>query len=172
MIAAYTARLGRLTSHPVSVVSQNANFNVLVVNEDERRALGPKLRTLVPGISDASIRTLTDLPRSILCLVLAFSEGAGFDYTNAVAIVRAEHPDLMRLSCVHEELAQGMGLANDSPVARPSVFNDDEEFGLLTRHDELLLKMLYDRRMRVGMDQDTARPVATIIAAELMGNDT
>ena len=44
-----------------------------------------------------------------------------------------------------------MGLANDSPDARPSVFNDDEEFAFLTRHDELLLKMLYDPRLRPGM---------------------
>ncbi len=169
-ISGYTARLGRLTGHPVSLVSHNANFNVLVVDEDERRALAPKLRQLVPGIDAASIRTLTNLPRSILCLVLAFSEGTGFEYTNAVAIVRAEHPDLMRLSCVHEELAQGMGLANDSPLARPSVFNDDEEFGLLTSQDELMLKMLYDRRMRVGMTADAALPVARIIASELMGD--
>ena len=32
-----------------------------------------------------------------------------------------------------------MGLANDSPEARPSIFNDDEEYALLTGHDEMLL---------------------------------
>jgi len=168
-ITSYVSRLGRLTRHPVQMASTNANFTVLVVNEDERRGLGPLLRELVPGISSGSVRTVTNLPRSILCLVLAFSEGDDFSYTNAVAIVRAEHPDLMRLSCIHEELAQGMGLANDSPVARPSVFNDDEEFGLLTRHDELLLTMLYDPRMRIGMTAEQASPIADVIAAELLG---
>jgi hypothetical protein len=54
-------------------------------------------------------------------------------YTRAVAVVRAEHPDLLRQSCIHEEIAQGLGLPNDSPAARPSIFNDDEEFALLTR---------------------------------------
>jgi hypothetical protein len=43
-------------------------------------------------------------------------------------VIRAEHPDLLRLSCLHEEIAQGLGLPNDSPRARPSIFNDDEEF--------------------------------------------
>ncbi|RMD94966.1 MAG: DUF2927 domain-containing protein, partial [Alphaproteobacteria bacterium] len=90
-------------------------------------------------------------------------------YDRAVAIIRAEHPPLMRRSCIHEEIAQGLGLANDSPDARPSIFNDDEEFALLTTHDELLLKMLYDPRMRPGMTPEEARPVAEIIAAELMG---
>lgn len=168
-IAAYAARLGRLTRHPVQMATTDTNFSVLVVNEDERRGLAPLLRELVPGISAESVRTVTNLPRSILCLVLAFSEGDDYAYTNAVAIVRAEHPDLMRLSCIHEELAQGMGLANDSPDARPSVFNDDEEFGLLTRHDELLLTMLYDPRMRIGMTASQAAPVAEVIAAELLG---
>ena len=58
-----------------------------------------------------------------------FGRRRKFRILAAVAIVRGEHPDLMRLSCIHEELAQGLGLANDSPYARPSVFNDDEEFG-------------------------------------------
>jgi hypothetical protein len=75
----------------------------------------------------------------------------------------------MRLSCIHEELAQGMGLANDSPQARPSIFNDDEEFALLTRHDELLLRMLYDPRLSPGMTPAEAAPIARQIAAELMG---
>ncbi len=83
-------------------------------------------------------------------------------------MIRAEHPDLLRLSCLHEEIAQGLGLANDSPLARPSIFNDDEEFGLLTTHDEYLLKMLYDPRIRPGMTAEEAIPVARTIANELL----
>ena len=90
-------------------------------------------------------------------------------YSQAVALIRAEHPEALRLACVHEELAQAMGLANDSPEARPSIFNDDEEFGLLTRHDELLLRMLYDDRLRVGMSAAEAAPIARVIATELVG---
>ena len=142
------------------------------MNEQERRALGPRLRQLVPGISDLAVRTVTNLPRSSYCLVFALDADNTGAYTRAVAIIRAEHPDLLRLSCIHEEVAQGMGLSNDSPAARPSIFNDDEEFGLLTTHDELLLKMLYDKRMRPGMTQLEARRTAEIIAAELLGPES
>ena len=83
--------------------------------------------------------------------------------------VRAEHPDLLRKSCYHEEIAQGLGLANDSPNARPSIFNDDEEFALLTTHDEALLSMLYDPRLSVGMNLDEARPVIYQLAREKAG---
>ena len=66
-------------------------------------------------------------------------------------------------------MAQGLGLPNDSPLARPSIFNDDEEFALLTRHDELLLTMLYDDRLTPGMTPDEARPVLQQLAQGLVG---
>ncbi len=172
VITTYAARLSRLTDVPIEVVgtsAEDADFSVLVLNEDEREASGARLRELVPGIADSSVRAVTNLPRSTLCLVIAFSDGDGVGYGRAVAVIRAEHPDLLRSACIHEELAQGMGLANDSPHARPSIFNDDEEFALLTRHDELLLRMLYDDRLRTGMAAEEALPVVSAIAAELMG---
>jgi len=64
-------------------------------------------------------------------------------------------------------MAQSLGLSNDSKVARPSIFNDDEEFALLTKHDEILLKILYDRRLKPGMNNIEARPIVTKIAQEL-----
>ena len=89
-----------------------------------------------------------------------------------MAVIRSELPQRMFQSCVHEELAQGMGLANDSPRARPSIFNDDEEFAYLTRHDELLLRILYDPRLVPGMTEAEARPVVQTIATELLGGNS
>ncbi len=169
-IDAYAARLARLTGHPVTVTDRNANFHVFVAGEDDRAFMQRRLRQLVPGISQAELDLFGDLPRSYYCLVVAVSGSRSpYDYTRAIALIRAEHPDLVRLSCIHEEIAQGLGLPNDSPTARPSIFNDDDEFALLTTHDELLLTMLYDPRLRQGMTADEARPVARAIAAELMG---
>ena len=75
----------------------------------------------------------------------------------------------MRRSCVHEELAQGLGLANDSPYARPSIFNDDDEFALLTAHDEILLRLLYHPDLTPGMTPDQARPIVARILARRDG---
>lgn len=167
-VAAFAARLSRLTGVPIRQTDVDPNYFVLFLNEDERRHSEPLLRQLVPGIDAGSIRTFETLPRDQLCVVITFTDGRSAGYATAVAIIRGEHPDLMRLSCIHEELAQGMGLANDSPQARPSIFNDDEEFGLLTRHDELLLKMLYDPRLHTGMTAAEAAPIARRIVRELM----
>lgn len=167
LVADFADRLQRATGHPVGLTGDNGNFVVMIVNEDERRSIGPRLAAAIPGIPPADLSAIERLAPQNYCTVFAYSPGAGAAYSNAVAVIRAELPDRLRLSCIHEELAQGMGLANDSPTARPSIFNDDEEFAYLTAHDERLLKMLYDPRLRPGMTEAEARPIVARIAAEL-----
>ena len=138
-----------------------------VVGRIERRQIGPRLSTIIPGIPAGDIEAIQSLPPQNYCTVFAYSIGDSPVYSDAVAVIRAELPPRLRSSCIHEELAQGMGLANDSPTARPSIFNDDEEFALLTNHDALLLQMLYDQRLTPGMTAETATPVVRTIAGEL-----
>lgn len=166
-VAKYANRLARVTGHPITMSNANPNFYVMFLNEGDRLGSEARLRQMVPGIAPSSMRAILDLPSNQLCIVVAFSEAGKSTYSKAIAVIRGEHPDLLRKSCIHEELAQGLGLPNDSPAARPSIFNDDEEFGLLTTHDEMLLRMLYDPRLRNGMDAAEAAPIVRQIATEL-----
>lgn len=169
-ISSYVRRIAGVTERPISMNAGRANFHVLVMGEDDRAQLLARLRQLIPGASPTTLGLFTDPPRGIHCLVAAFpSDKNENDYRTAVALVRAEHPDLLRKSCYHEEIAQGLGLANDSPNARPSIFNDDDEFAFLTTHDEALLSMLYDPRLSIGMTLDEARPVIHLMAREKAG---
>ena len=112
---------------------------------------------------------LRDTPLDTFCTAYAFSDPAQPSvYSAVIVLIRAEHPPLTRLSCVQEEMAQAMGLPNDSPEARPSLFNDTFEFALLTEHDAILLRMLYDPRLRPGMTADEVRPLLPAIAADAM----
>lgn len=172
LVGSYLARLQGLTGHPIRLDDNNANFHVHIVNEEERQALGPALRAALPGVAGPDVAGLVNMPRSTYCLVYAQSRGDTATYTGAFAVVRAEHPDLLRLSCLHEEIAQGLGLPNDSPAARPSIFNDDEEFALLTRQDELMLRILYDPALRPGMTEAEARPIIYSLARRLMGGES
>lgn len=168
-INSFAARLSRVTRHPISVGGR-PNFMVVIAGEDDRAAALQDASSRVAGLSSGSLRALGGLPRDTFCAVAAYAGGQNPNvYTAAVAVIRAENPDLLRLSCIHEELAQGLGLANDSPAARPSIFNDDDEFALLTRHDELLLQMLYDERLTPGMTAAQARPIVRILAREATG---
>lgn len=168
-IASYLSRLSVTTGHPISLVDNAPNFWLHILSEDEREALGPEVRATLPGLRPGDIAGITQMPRTTYCLVYALSEGPAGGYTRAVGVVRAEHPDLLRLSCIHEEIAQGLGLPNDYPRARPSIFNDDEEFALLTDHDELLLRILYSPELRPGMTVDEARPIVEMLATRLIG---
>ncbi len=169
-VRGYAARLSRITGHPVTMTPDNANFHVLFMSADDSGQISDRVRDLVPDADPASLRLFDNLPRAIHCLVIAFAKmPGGYEYGQAVAVIRSEHPDLLRLSCIHEEIAQGLGLANDSPQARPSIFNDDDEFALLTSQDELMLKMLYDPALRPGMTAEEARPIYTRTARELLG---
>ena len=140
---------------------------------DDRDEMLAKVRQIMPGATSGTIAVFRNLGRPTYCLVVAEPGGpSGNEYKTAIALIRAEHPPLLRRSCIHEELAQGLGLTNDSPRARPSIFNDDEEFAYLTSHDEMLLRMLYDRRLQPGMSLDEARPIAARIAREMVGNNS
>lgn len=168
----YSARLGQLTGHSVTRVDRGGNFHVLVVNEAERSVIGPRLRQLVPGLDAQTVDLVQGMPLSVSCLVLAFSRTGTDVYTDALAVIRAELPDLSRRACFYEELAQGMGLPNDSPRARPSLFNDTAEFAVMTVLDEQILRVLYDPRLRPGMREREARPLVRQIANELMGGES
>lgn len=174
-VGALAARLALAARHPIRLLPQGAggaNFHVLVLTEDERRAAGPRLAALVPGIDEGAVRLIVDMPREVHCLALSFARGGGAALTEAVAVIRAEHPDLTRLACYHEEIAQGLGLAADSPRARPSVFNDDQEFALLTALDLLMLRLHYDPRLSPGLREREAAPIALAIASELAAGES
>ncbi len=165
------ARLARASGHSVRTVGSGGNFHVLVLSDEERSGIGPHLRQLVPGISNSAVNAVRRMSRNTLCMVIALpSADPSQGFARAVAIVRAEHPPRMRRSCIEEELAQGMGLSNDSRDAWPSIFNDDEEFGVLTRHDELLLRLLYSRQLNAGMTARDVSPLLPALCAQLLGH--
>lgn len=170
VLSAYGARLARISGHSITTAPKRGNFHVIFASADDRAYVAEKVRSLLPNLSDSDLQLFVNPPRTHYCFVLAGGpQDAPFDYIRGVALIRAEHPDLVRDSCIHEEVAQGLGLLNDSPRARPSIFNDDDEFAYLTSQDELLLKMLYDPRLRTGMSAEEARPILRTLAYEVTG---
>ncbi|WP_159807676.1 DUF2927 domain-containing protein [Litoreibacter roseus] len=173
LIGGYAARLANLTGQDIRPTGASGNFHIAVLDVDALEGFGPKLKTLFPGLSEGIVSQIATMPRDVYCAVYVFEmQGQPNTLGSAIAIVRAEHPDLLRQSCYHEEIAQGLGLNNDSAVARPSIFNDDNEFALLTRHDELLLDMLYDERLPLGANPTQVRQVAEVLAAELLDGES
>ncbi|MEO0751374.1 MAG: DUF2927 domain-containing protein [Pseudomonadota bacterium] len=160
VVSNYAARLSRITGHPIVVSDANPNFHVIVSTEDDRDRVVARVREIAPTIGTSTVDIVRTPPRGIYCLVITFFDVKSREKINgAIALIRAEQPGLMRQSCLHEELAQGLGLGNDSAKARPSIFNDDDEFALLTSHDETLLRLLYHPALKPGMTLNQARPL-------------
>ncbi len=171
-IGSYLTWLSGLTGHPIGLADRRANFVVYIGSVDERRALSPLIAEVLPGLPDDMMRGVTQMGRANFCLVYVNSDASGVVKERALAVIPSELPDLMRLMCLQEELAQGLGLGNDSRQARPSIFNDDNEFATLTPQDELMLKMLYAPELRPGMSDAEARPIVKSLASRLMGGET
>ncbi len=165
-VAAFTQRLGQLTGVDMGMsAGADVNFLVLFMTSEERTTFAEQVSSRFPNFAPAVISALRDTPLDTFCTTYAFSKPENpATYSAVIILIRAEHPPFTRLSCVNEEMAQAMGLPNDSPESRPSLFNDSLEFALLTEHDAILLRMLYDPRLRPGMTADEARPLLPAIA--------
>lgn len=168
-VTALAARLARATGLQIRVTDAQPNYWVYVVSEDERPGLGREWAALFPGLDPRELDAATGMQLSTFCMVLAISDGSSPVYSGALAVIRSELPDMLRLSCYHEEIAQGLGLANDWARARPSIFNDDEEFATLTTMDEQLLRILYDGRLTPGMRESEVRPLLGPVVAGVIG---
>ncbi len=118
-VGSFLQRLSRLTGHPIALNDSAPNFYIHIVTEDERRALGPQIRA---PCRVSPLRKWPPSPTcraSTYCLVYAMSENDGATYSRAFAVIRAEHPDLLRLSCLHEEITQGLGPRQRQPHRPP-----------------------------------------------------
>ncbi len=73
-----------------------------------------------------------------------------------------------RRHCIAEELTQALGLANDSVVFRNSIFNDDSRQQVLAPWDSLMIRILYDPRIRPGMTKVQALPIAREVVSDLL----
>ena len=168
-IAGFAERLRRITGHDIAMSEDRPNFYVFVIDSDEAAGIQNRWPDSAGKLPRSFAEDISSSPPQTYCAAYATNKFFEQEYflSQAAILIKAENPDLIRLSCIHEELAQALGLFNDSLDARPSIFNDNEEFALLTYQDELLLRILYDPRLKPGMDAAEAMPIVREIALEL-----
>ena len=166
-VDALMRRLAGLTGLTIELVpEEEANFVVLLLDEREQR---DARHTFV----DAESRDFFDSFVSAIfdCGAIADWSDEEPEITRALVYLHGDLRGLYRRLCFHEEISQSLGLFNDDPTVRPSIFNDDDEFALLTTHDEYLLRILYDPRLKSGMTPDEAMPLVARIVEELRPGD-
>ena len=159
--------LSQVTNHNIKISQQNINMYVVIANQKEIRRLITEISLLRPEFDPKNFPIIIQLPIDIHCIAMSSISGATKpEISSSLVIIRNELPNLMRKACIHEEVAQSLGLTNDSHLARPSIFNDDDEFATLTKFDEILLQILYDDRLHPGILRAAAHHLVEQIASE------
>lgn len=170
-ITALAQRVSRLTQLSVERArdAQEANVYLLIADAEDRGDL-VKLITSLGRQGDAPLVSAWPNRPEFPCIARVSVDPTRNTLEWAMILVKAELAGDFRKSCLTEEFIQALGLFNDGPEIRPSIFNDDAEFIELTRHDEYLLQILYDKRLRPGMLRGEAEPIVQTIAAELLAD--
>ena len=162
------SNLSKITNQKIKVSQQDVNMYVVVANQKEIKDLIDEIGSQRPEFDPKRIPIITQLPKDIHCMAMtSMSSEPNSAISSALVIIRNELPEIMRRACIHEEIAQSLGLTNDSHFARPSIFNDDDEFATLTKFDEILIQILYDHRLNPGISKKEASQLVRQIANEI-----
>lgn len=159
-------KLASLTGLTITPADDELNFLIFITEPGERRETAETLHSVHPSLG-ASFDTWRRSADIVCMATNLFSREDPNEIVFGMVSIGSEVEGILRRSCLHEEIVQAFGLGNDDPAVRPSIFNDDEEFALLTEHDEFLLRVLYDPRLRPGMTEAEASPIVERIVAEL-----
>lgn len=166
------AKLARLTGRAMPLVDDpsDAAMQILVLDDAGRYGLLQGTSGgLAEGVGVFLQAWAFDI--SLPCVGTLVTDPETNVISGALILVKAELGKRFREACFTEEVVQSLGLINDDPTVRPSIFNDDQEFVALTRHDEYLIRILYDPRLKPGMTARMAQPIIRIRAAELLANE-
>lgn len=163
LIETHFRHLGEITGLKIQPADSQVAANFLVVLSSEDRLEGDLSRYFGAG---AALQHEI-LFRHSICHAAYATERKG-SIVRAVAMIPV---DTARASgelvtCVIEELTHAMGLPNDSLKVFPSIFSRKSSQAFLTGLDHLMLRMLYDPRIKSGMDEKAVRPILRTIAAE------
>jgi Protein of unknown function (DUF2927) len=157
-------QLGELTGLDIQLVDQSApaqNAYILILGREQFYAYA---ETHLSAGKNPRTNSYLDC----FGIFAAARSGAISELT---AVIPEFVSEATKRSCVIEEIAQALGLPNDSFSVRPSIFNDDDAYQDLTWQDELFLRVLYDARVRPGMTRAEFEPLARRIVDELRPGD-
>jgi hypothetical protein len=87
----------------------------------------------------------------------AFRKDEADRIVHSDVILAADTTDFVFYDCAYEEILQALGPINDTDTVPWTMFNDAVHMGFFDVYDQYILNILYDPRIRPGMDADTVR---------------
>ena len=120
-----------------------------------------------PYLAKANPKLMKRLAAEGGCYFLVWADGTTGKIKNATIVVNSERLLIRINHCLLEEMTQALGLPNDSNRIEKSIFSDRSRRTELTRTDLIVLKTLYDSRMKAGLIREEAMAVAREIIRDL-----
>lgn len=98
--------------------------------------------------------------------VVRIEPGSG-GIRQSTAVIVSDEGDSLFQRCMVEEILQGLGPINDDASLVHSVFNDRSRHCRFMPFDRAIVAMLYDRRIRNGMERSDVDAILPKIVADL-----
>ena len=159
---AVAARISGLPIKDAADLESSTLLVAFVPRKEFRKHLPEKLFT------DWDRSTYERFITTSACLAILTYDGAPDVISGAIILIGTDIPKDQMRHCIAEELVQIRGLPNDACHYRPSLFCESDLVYKLTEADKILLRTLYDSRLRPGMTKAEAMPIARQIIAEQM----
>jgi len=147
-----------LKTEDIKQTAGNENFSINFV---------PPHQMANPHLAKVNQKLLRKLASQGGCYFLSWADPKSGFILKATIVVNVKRVINRIKHCILEEMVQSMGFPNDVNSRWSSVFSNREKVTQLSRSDSILIKTLYDPRMKPGLPRADAVKLARIIIAEL-----
>lgn len=169
-VRAYVARLAEITGRDIAMTETGpANYAVVLAPDPYgyMDKTHPDILRLFFASEESMREMIQRIRRETNCSGRIRTWGETYQLAAVIVFIPSIHEERQLRRCIQEEIAQGLGLINDSDEVGESIFNEDSGLAELTAHDELLLRILYDDRLTAGMTPKEAVAAAREVLADL-----
>ncbi|AEF55759.1 hypothetical protein Mar181_2728 [Marinomonas posidonica IVIA-Po-181] len=165
LLSVHAQHLAYITGLSIDFTQHTSDANIFVIFTKYDQ-LEDKVRQYIGD--PENIRAALD---EAICLG-NFRRNSHYEITRGAIIIPVDYARRKArfLDCIVEEITQLLGLPNDSNDVFPSVFNDVSVDTYLSPLDYILLKALYSRHIKPGMNVTQTRKLFPDVLKELHSN--
>ena len=161
-LAKVVADIGRRIQHLDIAMANSIDDATIVVTLVRDRDLIPTVRRFYGEERAREIKNSLD-PQ---CLS-GFRKNERYEIEHSDVILTVDKGDFVFFDCAYEELLQSLGPINDTNSVPWTMFNDQVSMGFFDVYDQYLLNILYDPRIRPGMNIEEVKAVLPEVLPEV-----
>jgi len=165
MVAAYAARLATLTGLEIGLVDRtrdsSANLYLKLVPRE-------RLYRLAIAYDDVTARSILREKADDGFGMTIIIPMTATKITEAAVLLATDPGDDWLAMAIRHDLVHALGMLFHSTVLQPTLMGPEIGLSDLSDGDRIVIRALYDPRLRPGMTSDEAMPIARAIIGELV----